>query len=233
MKSRAQWLARMRCQRGVTLLELVLALTITSMIVVLMFAALRLSYRSEDKGRQREELSQHVRIVSDRLGWLIRGAYPLVQFDESANTDVLVFDGQDASLSLVTTATDPASEGPQDKAGLKAIEIFVDRQGLKLKERVFFMTQEEQEGTEVLLDPDVKAIEFKYLDVEGDEHVWYDKWERSERDYLPSAVKVTVKLKLAGKEHTPQPIVVAIRTGGIDQSPLSLPGQARPDPEAQ
>jgi type II secretory pathway pseudopilin PulG len=66
---------------GFTLLEIIIALTISLAIFLVLFAALRLAYKSQESGTEKEEQTQTMRILDDRIAWLIRGVYPFVYTD--------------------------------------------------------------------------------------------------------------------------------------------------------
>jgi general secretion pathway protein J len=178
--------------RGFTLLELLLGLTLTGLLLTILFSALRLAQRSDEAGRARQEQSQHMRIVSDRLTWLIRGAYPY--FYKKDNQPLLSFDGESDNLTFVTTSIDSYDETLEDLAGLKKIKIFVDGDGLKISEQVFYM---DEGGHDYVLDPLVKDISFEYLDVDEEDSssTWVDSWDNTEKKTLPAAVRIKLKFK--------------------------------------
>jgi prepilin-type N-terminal cleavage/methylation domain-containing protein len=207
-------------ENGLTLVEVVIALTISAVIMVILLSALRLGHRSQDKGLERAELSQRMRIVSDRLGWLIRGAFPFLVEDEEGKT--LYFQGAPDSLGLVTTSVDPYSDTIEDLAGLKWVYMFVDEEGLKIIEKVYFDSNifDNTKGNEVLLDPTAREITFQYLDRVEDEETeeWVSAWDSNTKEYLPLAVRVEIVLDYKGKPVEMPPFAAAIRTGGPDES---------------
>jgi prepilin-type N-terminal cleavage/methylation domain-containing protein len=206
---------RKKTERGFTLLEILLALSITAVIFVILLAALRLGYRSQEKGRGQEKVYQHMRILNDRLTWLMRGAYPYTVKEEGE--EKLVFSGGSDSLGFVTTSTDIYSDTAEDMAGLKWVRIFTDDEGLKVEERIYFVDKEpaEEDRKEFLLDYTVADIEFEYLDLgeknEGED--WTGDWNTEKKVYLPAAVKATLTLVIDGREFFPPPVLAAMRTG--------------------
>jgi hypothetical protein len=209
-----------------------LATTITAVIFVVLLAAMRLGHRSEEKGMEREDLAQRSRILEDRLSWLMRGAYPYLMTVDGK--DKLHFLGGAATLGFVTTSVDMYSGGPGDTAGLKWVEISVDGGGLKIKERAFFMAEEDiggiegegEEEKETVLDPTVSSATFLYFDagvpdegaIEEEEETatkgqWLESWNVDEKDYLPAAIKATVALAFKGGEVDLPPIVARVRAG--------------------
>jgi len=213
--------------KGLTLIEVILGLAISAVIFALVLGAIRLGQRSQEKGLERQDLAQRIRIISDRLGWLVRGAYPYIYTDpENPESKELFFTGDKNSLGFVTTATDPYSDSPQDISGLKYVEISLQDDALVLKENVFFMGGDDiAEKNIFVLDPNVADIEFSYLDPSIDEKgqagepEWTDKWDGTEVAYLPLAVRIIVKIKNGDAEVELPPIVADIRTGGAPSTP--------------
>jgi hypothetical protein len=205
-----------KSEQGLTLIEIVLGLTISAVVFVLLLGAMRLGNRSQEKGLARQELSQRVRILTDRLGWLVRGAYPYLVTEDDET--ILYFTGSSDSVGFVTTSTDPYSEAPTDTAGLKWVSLSVGDEGLTVSEQVFFAdVLGEEEGEEYVLDPLVKSADFLYLDPGGDEEApeeeWVADWDGGEKDYLPSAIRISITIDQDGTDFEVPPVVAAIRAG--------------------
>jgi general secretion pathway protein J len=202
-----------RTKRGFTLIEILLGLSLTAILLLILLSAMMLGHRSEDKGAEREEISQRMRIISDRLTWLIRGAYPFAVIDEDGE-ETIYFDGSPESAGFVTSSIDRYSDATEDSAGLKWVRIFVDSEGLKMKENVYFLEDvfDESGGKEYLFDPTVKKIEFEYLDIDEEGNSsWVTSWDPEDKRYIPSAVKVKVVIELYKKEIELPEITAAIR----------------------
>lgn len=216
-----------RCDSGFTLLELLIAFAISAIIVAILLSAFRVGQRSVDKGYEREEKSQRMRILTDRLTWLLRGAYPHI--DRTPDGNVLYFSGTSESVGFVTTSVDPYADTLQDSAGLKWITIFADYEGLKMQEDIYFADVfEEEPRDEYIFDPTVTSIGFEYLDPgeEGTEAEWVDSWDPEEQEYLPSAVKIYLTFEHNEEDVEMPPIIVALKTGqvlGERQKPPASP----------
>jgi type II secretion system protein J len=202
---------------GFTLLEIIIALTISLAIFLILFAALRLGYKSQESGTEKEEVTQTMRILDERIAWLIRGVYPFV-FADPSKTDQqkLYFEGKDDAIGFVTTSVNNRGTGPQDIGGLKYVSIFRDSDGLKVREKVFFLEDalDDSGGKVFTLDPEVTKLEFEYFDVppgerEGD---WVSDWDSSDKKYLPAAVKVQITFEHNGRTIVLPDMVVRIST---------------------
>jgi prepilin-type N-terminal cleavage/methylation domain-containing protein len=204
---------------GFTLLEILFGLAITAVVLVILLAALRMGQRSQEKGLQRAEFAQRMRATSDRLSWLLEGAYPYRYTDpEDKEKEYVLFRGGASSVEFVTTSTDEYSGGPEDRAGLKFVRIFADSEGLKASEMVFFMgaaESPEEEGTFVF-GPRVMSAAFEYMDVdpESGESVWLESWDNTEKDYIPAAVRVSMSIMHGEEAKDIPPVVARLRTGG-------------------
>jgi prepilin-type N-terminal cleavage/methylation domain-containing protein len=201
-------------RKGLTLLEVIIAITISALIMGILLSALRLGHRSQNKGTKRQEIAQRMRIITDRVSWLLRGAYPYTVMDEEGE-ETVYFSGGPRSVGLVTTSVDAYSDSIQDRVGLKWITLKSDGEGLKMMESIYFekdATGDEGAATYVF-DPTVKTIEFEYMDTADEKDLWVTGWDGDEKNYLPSAVRVTVVLMHEEEELHMPPFTVAIRTG--------------------
>jgi hypothetical protein len=203
---------KLKNKRGFTLLELLIALSLSIVILIILFAALRLGYKSEAKGMERSEQAQKVRIVSDRITWLLRGTYPF--YLNTPDEQKLYFEGKSDRIGFVTSSVDAHGSGPEDHAGLKWVSIFSDKDGLKMREKVYFLEKvfEDSGGKVFLLDPEVNKIEFEYLDIpEGEKQgSWVSEWDPEDKETLPAAVKVLMTMEKEGKKIELPELIVRI-----------------------
>ncbi len=186
-------------KKGFTLIEILIAFTLSLIVVLIIFSAVKLSERSYIKISEREELSQRMRVVMERLCWLIRGAYPFVIVDKEINKKVL-FRGKSKEIGFVTTSTFLLEDNFYDRSGIKWIEIFSDDDGLKIREGIFFKGESDSEA--YVIEPFLRELDLSYLDPEDGE--WYQEWDNEKR-YLPSAIRLKAVLHLNDKDiETPE-----------------------------
>jgi hypothetical protein len=199
-------------ERGITIVEIILAMSFTVVIMVILFAALRLGYKAQETGDRRAEETQKIRIIADRIQWLLRGAYPYIVTQNGKQ--VLYFRGRSDSVGFVTTSVDARGKGPEDRAGLKWVSVFSDREGLKITEKVFFLEDvfEESGGKTYSLEPDIKKFSFEYFDFPENEKTgkWVSDWNEEEKDYLPSAVRVMITFIQNNREVVMPELVVSL-----------------------
>jgi type II secretion system protein J len=202
---------------GFTLLEIIIALSISLAIFLILFAALRLGYKSQESGTEKEEVTQTMRILDERIAWLIRGVYPFLFTDPSKiDQQKLYFEGKDDAIGFVTTSVSNRATGPEDIGGLKFVSIFTDSKGLEIREKVFFLKDafDDSGGKVSTLDPEVTKLEFEYFDVPPGEKGgdWVSDWDTSDKKYLPAAVKVRITFEHDGKTIVLPEMVVRIST---------------------
>ena len=207
--------------KGFTLIELVIALTLSVVIVVILLAAMRLAYKSQAKGAEKIDTSQRIRMLGDRVTWLLRGAYPYFFKKINEDEQKLFFSGESDKIGFVTTSVDSYGKGPEDAAGLKWVSIFLDDEGLKLREKVYFLEDvfEDEGGKVYLLDPEVKKLEFEYYDIPDDETQgeWVEEWDPEEKENIPAAVKFRITLEHEGKTVVMPEIIVKLNAQRIPE----------------
>jgi len=195
--------------RGFSLLEMIIALFFSSIIIVMIVATMRFAVTSEKKGTQRQEGSQHIRVVTSQLSFLLKGAYPYIATIEDEKG--YYFEGESGSISFITTSVMNRDDSLIDKPGLKWVRIFEDSEGLKIIENFFFLSDDYDgdSSRERVLDDTVTEIRLEYLDTgeERDEDPdWKDHWSTDENEYLPAAIKVSLTiLEGDGDEETEFP----------------------------
>ena len=156
-----------------------------------------------------------MRIINDRLTWLIRGAYPYLVPKPEGN--ILYFSGSTGSLGLVTTSIDPESGNIEDSPGMKWVQIFSDFEGLRIREKIYFLEDvfADSGGKIFILDPEVTRLEFEYFDVnkKNKSESWASEWNPKEKDYLPAAVRVTIEFSHEGKAIKMPEFIVRLPAG--------------------
>ena len=202
--------------RGVTLIELVLALTIASIVLGVIYAAIVLAHRSMERGERRMDETQHFRTLIDRISPVIHSLYPYVR--KTQEETLVFFDGQSDTLGFVTTDIDIYRDDIANLPGLKWVRFYTGSGGLFMRESYFFnedVLEEESEGEELLIDPYVESIAFEYLEIKEDETqgTWLDEWDLEEEDRqqkLPRAVRISLRVEEGGKDVQVPPFVVRI-----------------------
>jgi len=161
-----------RRRPGFTLLELLIASTITVIIVTMILAAFQVASKAWAAGERRGDDSQRTRISVSRMVEDMKSAYPLKlrmfgQTDKTVATQVLLFAGQKDSISFVTK--EGGITGEENSYGLRAVTYFVnnagseDENGLTMREGNPFGEEPFDKGVLYPLDPEVTSISFRYF----------------------------------------------------------------------
>lgn len=215
-------------QRGFTLLEMVIALTLLGLMMTVLFGGLRFAARGWDAAEGRVQAAEERFLVQRFLRRQLVQARP-VQRDAGDGIHELVFEGGPESLSFVSPL--PAHRG---EGGLYVFTLAVERAGdadrLVARYRPFTADQEgdrqADEETEVLVNA-VEQVKFAYYGIpEGaDEAAWRDDWE--DQPQLPELVRLEVLPADDDPGFWPQllvPLRLREALGGAAGGPVPIPG---------
>lgn len=181
--------------QGFTLIEVLIAMTLLSIMVVLLFSSLKICADSWEKGESKITDVNEVAVVYNFFQRHLSVAKPLWN-DFSPEEMTFSFQGKTQSLQFVSTF--PASAG---RSGLQLFSI--DRQEedngqvVKVTLTPFFPVAEGEEWhkEEVTLIKRVSDFKLAYFgsDDGASEGVWRDEW--LEKDVLPRLVKINIELE--------------------------------------
>jgi general secretion pathway protein J len=185
----------MNNKKGFTLFEMMVALTIITIIATALYASLRVGMQTYKKQEECNYLHQNLRNAVFLLSRDLRCAFM------SANSDI-IFSGDpgknqslsEARISLVTCQ----SSVLQRAGGLSTVEYYIDNDpqtpcsGLVRVDHGFPQTEERNVCQEIA--PLVEGLRLRYYN--GSE--WQDEWGQSDPSQLhtlPQAVEITVTVK--------------------------------------
>lgn len=195
-------------RHGFTLLEVMLAMSLLSVMVVLLFASLRIAAESWDAGENKIAQVNEKAVVYHFFKRHLLTALPL--WDEfSSDERRFSFIGERDRLQFVSVF--PASAG---RKGLHIFEVGPDKreQGvITVKLTPFYPTaeNEEWEAEEVVLLEHVDDFEITYFGQDPDEGGWMDVWQ--DKEVLPQLIKI--KISLEDESYWPEMIFAPKLTG--------------------
>lgn len=182
-------------ESGFTLLEVILALTLTGMIVLTALSLLRNTYGLWQRNFSEDDPTRAARLLMMNMRQTVDRAYYYPYLDGKIKHLQGAADGFD--LPVITE-----SDG-------------IGRAGLYYTEEQIFYRQfslaHPQEAQAILLLDNVAAAKFTYL--QADYGVWVDYWD--DRDY-PRLVRLEVSLKpknTTGGEKRVPPLIISIPVG--------------------
>jgi general secretion pathway protein J len=186
---------RIRDAAGLTLVEVLIAVTILAVIVVLMTSALRVGTRAWESGDRRAAAQQELRAVVELVTEALSAAVPYRgRVGEVAEKGVL-FVGADDEVRFVTTTPPLFLEAPVVPYHAVTLRHVADGRELRLTERLVPTDEPFGEEPYLVLSRAVTRIKFEYRDDEG---LWTDAWDRT-RDALPVTVRVELTVRDPGR----------------------------------
>ncbi len=176
---------------GFTLLEVLLAMTLMSLMMVLLFASLRTGAESWSRGERKIAQINEKAVVYQFFKRHLLSTRPLwiEQPDEPRR---FAMQGERESLQFVSVF--PASAG---RKGLQLFRVAFKTQGndagaITVTLRPFYQAEDEgemHEQQETLIE-NVHSFSVGYFD--GEERNWSENW--LDKDSLPALIKVSIKL---------------------------------------
>jgi general secretion pathway protein J len=180
---------------GFTLVEITIALTLLSMIMLLLFGSLHTANRSWQSGVMKVEQNDELRLIGHFIRRQIAQTMPLVWVNREGRR--LVFHGEQDELTFTSTLPSYRGDGGlyfmtlkvDDSGGSKQLALIYRRATPEVSP---FTTDFFDEQTRVLLIENIEAIEFAYYGNEnpGDNPRWHDSWQHD--DMLPKLVRLKV-----------------------------------------
>jgi general secretion pathway protein J len=198
-------------QRGFTLVEIIIALSIVGALLVVAFGGLRVAISAWRRGDERAEIHQHNRSLTVTLSRAMSAAYPYRAGRAQGETPVLLFKGDAHSLEFVTQASPFPAPVP---VAFTAVVIELrgdDRPALVIRQRVLPNYDPFTAATPVLEDDSVKALELSYLGDNG----WQSAWDAEQDGGLPRAIRIGLGATGASDGSMRAGITVAV--GGAKQ----------------
>ncbi|MBC8413025.1 MAG: hypothetical protein ISR96_09700 [Nitrospira sp.] len=180
---RMKHLPDLKCSSGVTLLELLLSLTILTMITMIIGQGIHIGMNSWKKGDHETVESQRLRILSGRLSQQLKSAYPYTIKED--NADIVLFEGEKNSIMFVTAMTDLPFGGFKWVRYSYKDETLFYGEGI-LPDKKFL---DETSNNELdIMDTAIGEIVFEYYNAEDEE--WKEAWETGSG--VPGAVRVRI-----------------------------------------
>jgi general secretion pathway protein J len=205
---------------GMTLLEVVLALTILGVVALLLTGTLRVGIRAWEAGERQAGAQQETRAVVELVTEALSGAYPYRSSSGPGAERVVLFEGEASEVRFVTTAAPLGLDAPD--APFHAVTLGKgagDR--LRVVERLVPNEEPFREGTTTTLSRTVTDFRLQYRDATGS---WVDQWDGKSAAGLPTAVRVDLAIQAAGRKQEIPPLLVPIPLGKDTTTPGTIPG---------
>ena len=166
---------RLNSRKGFTLIEMIFAMTIMSIVAVIIAYGFYLGTDAWKRGERETGETQRLRVLSGLFSQQLKSAYPY-QMDID-DEKVVFFEGRSDSITFVTTLTDSSF------GGFKWVRYSFENGTLLYKEGLLPDKEwdEKTEGKEKVVDTDLGTVEFSFYS--ADEEEWNESWDFGE--YLP------------------------------------------------
>ena len=198
-----------RRQRGFTLIEVILALSLVGALLVITFGGLRVGLAAWRQGDERAEVQQHARSVVQVISRALAGVHPYLQTPAPGEQGGLLFDGDSERVAFVTVAPPFPAAAPIAFTAVTLSHEAGSQPGLVIRQKVLPNRGAFERVSPTLADPAVTALRFRYL--RESTGGWEDRWDARREKALPSAVQITLTMRLNGRTVEHPPLTLAIR----------------------
>lgn len=181
---------------GFTLIEVLIGMTLLSVMVLLLFGSLKIGADSWERGENKTADVNDIGVVYNFFQHYLSAAQPLFKHPDEDNRR-LSFQGQSQRLEFVSVF--PASV---NRSGLQLFSVYPeqDAEGSHIKVSVTPF-EPDSDDTGELQNPDnevdlisgVDSFELQYWQGESGEGNWEDQWQ--DRDFMPRLVKIKIGLE--------------------------------------
>ena len=155
-------------QKGFTLLELILAMSIVAIVVALGLGGVRLGIAARDAGEQKVDIYQRLRIISDQLKQKLQSTYPVFvsQINGVPGTTaslsskkILAFEGNTDSIRFVTFSTPMSASDP--KTLMHEVKFYIGKHPETSQNGVILMERDISNGdTFSKIEPRSDSIQY-------------------------------------------------------------------------
>lgn len=185
-----------KSQSGFTLLEIIVVMTMLSLIMVMVYEGIQISRKISEKGMKRIDATNEIRVVQELVRRQISRILPMA-FKEEEGTFV-IFEGDAEHIMYVSPMPGYLGNGGPH---VQLIEI-VNAKGGKILQFSHWLLNdslevgsfEDSEQEPVILLENVKNAEFSFvkLNEEGELGEWDTEWEEMEN--TPLMVKLDIEM---------------------------------------
>ncbi len=209
---------------GFTLLELLISMTIFSLIIVGVYAGLNIGAESAARGTARSIENQRARAVLALMTRQLKSAYPLTL--QAEGETFVYFFGEPSELSFISAA------GRAEAGGLTKITYFLreedGRSSLWVRTAAPALPADlvdDREGglvQESQILPEVEELTWGYFGQIQTQAEWTDQWDGREYRQLPKAIRCTWRARLGELPLEWQfevPIQVQVPPAGLRATP--------------
>ena len=196
-------------QRGFTLVEVVIALTIVATLLVVMFGSLRVGLAAWQRGDERAEVLDRARSITQIVTRTLGAAHPYMSSAQGGEAARLLFEGTPDRVAFVTGAPPFPTAAP---IAFTAVTLSQDAgpvPGLAVRQTPLPNAVPFDRGLQpALVEGTVSDVRFRYL--RESDRAWTERWVAAEEKALPLAVEMTLSIVQAGRSAPQPPLIVSL-----------------------
>jgi general secretion pathway protein J len=210
-------------QSGFTLVELLVALALFSLLVTVLFNNVHFGLQAWKHGGGRAEDIQHMMVSQELLRRMIGDIYPMYVTDAAAGPRI-DFDGTKDALNLLASAPTSANTGGRFRFKL-SVERRSGESDLVLSAiPELARSQDTAMGTRTVLLRDIDHADFSYFGRQAGERnpQWGEIW--SKRNEMPALVRVRIAFRSGDARSWPDLVVAPRATADVScvYDPLTM-----------
>jgi general secretion pathway protein J len=193
-------------RRGFTLIEVVIALTITATLLVVMFAGLRVGLAAWQRGDARAEALQRTRSITQVVTRSLAATHPYQVPATAREPARLLFEGEPDRVAFVTAAAPFPAAGP---IAYTAVTLSQDTSaGLAIRQKALPNDKPFERLPPAVVDSAVTAVAFRYL--RESDRAWTERWDTATEKVLPVAIEVTLTIAQAARTVQQPPLLISL-----------------------
>jgi prepilin-type N-terminal cleavage/methylation domain-containing protein len=196
-------------QRGFTLVEVVIALTIVATLLVVMFGSLRVGLAAWQRGDDRAEVLDRARSLTQVITRALGGAHPYLTSPQGQVAARLLFEGAPNRVAFVTAVAPFPTAAPIAFTAVTLSQETGPVPGLAVRQKPLPNAEPFDRGLEpALVDGTVGDVRFRYQ--RESDRAWTERWDADQEKVLPLVVEITLTIVQAGRSTPQPPLVVSI-----------------------
>ncbi|MBI1726465.1 MAG: prepilin-type N-terminal cleavage/methylation domain-containing protein [Candidatus Rokubacteria bacterium] len=196
-------------QRGFTLVEVVIALTIVATLLVVMFGSLRVGLAAWQRGDERAEVLDRARSITQIVTRTLGAAHPYMTAAQRGEAPRLLFEGTPDRVAFVTAVPPFPTAVPIAFTAVTLSQETGPVPGLAVRQKPLPNAEPFDGAIEpALVDGTVSAVHFRYL--RESDRAWTERWDAVEEKALPLAVEITLSIVQAGRSAPQPPLMVSL-----------------------
>jgi general secretion pathway protein J len=208
--------SKIKNRSGFTLIEVTIAITLLTLIVLMLYGSFYLGERAMAKAQARSDQSQSLRTFEGFLAGYIHSAYP---YRATTRDPSVYFIGDDRSVEFISSL----SNGLGGR-GMAKVRIAADLAGrggstLTLEEEMPVRVSDKELGiggggggyrNSIVLAEGLRSFRIEYLDPQSEDENWAEEWDGRQRRALPRAVRLSFRGERGGEVRWVFPIMIGV-----------------------